>query len=239
MFPEGIGVSTITLAHSPHEEKQIIDSLGLLSKLDLPVVVCDGGSPDSFLNQVKKINGVIITPQPSGGLLNQVRESLNRAAGIYPYVFYTESNKFAFFNDQLSFFLDEANKIIKRSHPGVIVTSRSPESFSTYPPFQRQTETFINMLLAEFLGATELVDYSYGPRIIDSGLIPYLNQVTTDFGWGWMSYIVLMAKKINKEIKTVNFNLPCPKNEQGETEKDKIFRLRQFNNHISAILEAN
>ncbi len=48
MAPEKIGVSTIPLARSPNEEKQIIDALSLLSKLSLPVMVCDGDSRDVF-----------------------------------------------------------------------------------------------------------------------------------------------------------------------------------------------
>jgi len=57
MLPEGIGVSTITLARTPHEEKQIVDSLKILSKLNLPIVVCDGNSPVNFLDQLKKSRG--------------------------------------------------------------------------------------------------------------------------------------------------------------------------------------
>lgn len=238
MSPEGIGVSTITLARTPNEEKQIVDSLKVLSKLNLPIVVCDGGSPADFLDQLKKIEGIIITPQPGGSLLNQVRESLNTAAAAFPYVFYTESNKLDFFSRQLLFFLDEANKIIKQSHPDVIVASRSPESFSTYPPFQKQTESITNLLLADFL-ETKIQDYSYGPRVIDSQLISSLNSIGTDLGWGWMSYILFAAKNNRQEIKSLEIDLPCPQNEREETAKDKRLRLKQLDDHIRAILEAH
>jgi hypothetical protein len=138
-------------------------------------------------------------------LLSQVKESLNTAAASFPYVFYTESNKLNFFSRHLLFFLDEANKIIKQSHPGVIVASRSPESISTYPPFQKQTESITNLLLADFL-ETKIQDYSYGPRVINSQLISFLNNIETDLGWVDELYS-FCRKKQPAEIKSLELDL--------------------------------
>ena len=132
-----------------------------------------------------------------------------------------------------------ANDIINlNSNTGVVVASRTPQSFSTFPPFQRLEEKMTNQLLYYFLGDKQDVDYTYGPRIISASLINFLDRVSSDLGWGWLSYILLASHRSGEEIHPVTLDLPCPQEEREETEKDKLYRLRQFKEHVNALYQA-
>lgn len=237
MSAERLTISTITWARDKKEEKSIYGSLSTLSNKNIHIVAVDGGSSEEFLNNLKNLRNISIIRSLKKGVQNQAVESLNKAQSYSEYVFYTESNKGDFFRNNLDEFLSKANSIIdKDPNAGVILPSRTKESFSTYPVFQQQSESFLNTILGEFLNK-KAIDFSYGPRIITGDLIPYVGQLPRDISWGWMTYLLFVAENLGKNTYAVDLDLPCPKDERIETESDKLFRLKQLRNHIEAVEE--
>lgn len=230
---ENLSVSTITLARNKNEAVKICDSLKVLSKHFPIVVAVDGGSSPSFLKDIRNIPHVRILSE-KGGLVTQVKRSLQEAARENKqFILYTESNKLAFFENSLSRFLELADSYIHDPNCGVILPCRTSDSFATFPPFQQITEGFLNLVLSKFT-MSEL-DYTYGPRIISASLLSSLNEIGDDMGWGWMSDIILAAKKQNKKIIGIEVDLPCPIDERAETEKDKRHRIKQLRDHLLTI----
>lgn len=237
MSVEKLTVSTITWARDKKEEKDIYDSLFALSAKNIHVVAVDGGSSEEFLDSLKKFRNISVIRSSKKGLQNQVVESLREAQASSRYIFYTESNKSDFFRNQFDGFLFRAIDIMdKNPNTGIVLPSRTKESFSTFPEFQQRSESFLNTILSEFLDR-EMGDFAYGPRIMVRDLIPYLDRLSRDVGWGWMSYLLIIAKRLGRSIHTVNLDLPCPKDERIETDAIKLFRLRQLRNHTEGIEE--
>jgi len=237
MLTENFTVSTITWARDKREENLVYDSLSTISDKNIHVVAVDGGSREEFLYRIKSLKNISVIISSKKGLQNQILESLKEAQRSNKYVFYAESNKNDFFENQLDEFIFRAMNIIsKNPNTGIVLPSRTKESFSTFPSFQQQSESVLNTILSGFLGKN-VKDFAYGPRIIAGDLIPYLDRLPKDIGWGWMTYILIIAKKMGMSIHAVNLDLPCPKDERVETESDKIFRLKQLRNHIEGMEE--
>lgn len=238
MSTENLTVSTITWARNRKEEELVYDSLSALSGKNIHVVAVDGGSSEEFLDSLKKFRNISVVKSSKTGLQNQVVESLRKAQTSSKYIFYTEANKSDFFRSHFDGFLSRAMNIVDRDpNTGIVLPSRTKESFSSYPAFQQQSESFLNTVLSEFI-ERGVGDFSYGPRIIVRDLIPYLDGLSRDVGWGWMTYLLLISKKLGRSIYTVDLDLPCPKDERENTYADKLLRLKQLKNHIEAIEEA-
>lgn len=213
------------------------DSLSVLSSKNINIVAVDGGSSKEFLGRIKKFRNISVIRSSKKGLQNQVVESLLEAQASSRYIFYTESNKSDFFRSHLDGFLSRAMTIIdKNPNAGIVLPSRTKESFSTFPEFQQRSESFLNTILSEFIDR-EVGDFAYGPKIIASDLIPYLGHLLRDVGWGWMTYLLLIAKKLEKSIYAVELDLPCPRDERENTYADKLLRLKQLKNHIEGVEE--
>lgn len=228
--------ATVTLARSRSEEKIILKSLRALSQTDLPMVVVDGGSSKNFISDLKSIPRINIKRETKGNLFTQVRQALKEASIRYPFVFYSESNKFEFLSKKSKDFLRDARVLIQSDQNlGMILASRSKKSTTTFPKFQRLEESLINKLLCHLLKKKSIVDFTYGPRIINASLIRYLEDISLDLGWGWMSFLLFAAKAENKKIYSTTLEALCPKNERMETKVDTKFRLKQFQDHLSAI----
>lgn len=233
---EKFTVSTITWARDRKEEKLVYDSLSALAGKNIHVVAVDGGSSEEFLDSLKKFRNISVIRSSKKGLQNQVVESLREAQASSRYILYTEANKSDFFRNQFDGFLSRAMNVIdKNPNTGIVLPSRTKESFSTFPEFQQRSEFFLNTVLSEFLDKKG--DFAYGPRIIASDLIPYLDQLPRDVGWGWMTYLLLITKGLGKNIHTVDLDLPCPQGERENTYADKLLRLKQLKNHIEAVEE--
>jgi hypothetical protein len=93
-------------------------------------------------------------------------------------------------------------------------------------------------LIARLIGEDGATDYTYGPRIMSSTLVSYLDRITEDVGWGWMSFLTIIAKRLGKSVHSVVLDLPCPEEERSEGEAERIFRLSQLKDHVSAMTQA-
>lgn len=235
MSPE-VAISTITLARSPAEEQRIINALEHLSQSGIQIVAVDGGSPDLFIQKLSRLASVDLIVSEKKGLFAQVSRSLKEAAKKQPLIFYTESDKEAFFaGGQFQDFLAEASHLLRDDpQTGLVVPSRSPTSFASYPAAQRRYESEINQKTAQLLKSPE-VDLLYGPMLIDRDLVPMLNNCPDDIGWGWLTYLRLVAYKKGKQTKGIEMDLPCSLEDRQETEKESAYREEQYLQHLKAI----
>src|SRR5215213_6029001 len=162
-----VAVATLTWARDAAEERLLRESLTFLAALNVPAFVADGGSGRSFLDSLHAVPHFRVFEAGAPGVWPQARTSLRAAADTTDagFILYTEPDKRDFFRDGLREFISEAPS---GEEVGVVLASRSAESFATFPEFQRHTETAINRCCAELLGVE--VDFTYGPFLLNRAL---------------------------------------------------------------------
>src|SRR3954465_13426045 len=143
-------IATMTWARDEEEEKLLRSALPLLAALDVDVHITDGGSGEGFLAFLKSFPQFKVWPATEKGLWAQVKNSLDYAfKEAKPFILYTEPDKFDFFRDALPAFVERAQAT---ERTGVVMASRSPLGFASFPAFQQMTETAINKCCDEITG---------------------------------------------------------------------------------------
>jgi len=233
---EDVSVATIILARSQKEEKLIIDGLKVLSTVGFPVIVAvDGGSTDNFIQKTSQIPHIQIARATNKGVFPQVRQSLRQASSFSPFIFYTESDKFDFFKSSLFPFFEKVRALSNQEeNVGIFLPARTQSSFARYSFFQQKTEQKVNGKLSNILGLDTVHDFTYGPRLLSTALIPYLEDIPEDIGWGWMSYLLVVIHRIGKKILPIPLDLPAPV-EREDFEANRQYRIQQMNQHFQAI----
>ena len=219
-----LSVATVTLVRDPEEDILMRAALAELSRQGLRVAVADGGSPSSFLDAIGALPGFELRRGVTGGLLAQVRASLDlaRSWGTRR-VLYTEPDKHSFFTTHLTGFLEAA--AVNRD-ADLVLAARSVESFSTYPPIQQRVETMVNDLCADATGIT--ADYSYGPFLFAASALPELADLAPDVGWGWRPYVFARIVAGGGRLHVVSGNFECPPSQRGQNRTEQAHRLRQL-----------
>lgn len=186
----GIVVATMTWARSASEERLLRESLTTLAECRLPVAVADAGSSSEFLNFLRCLPRFTVTAPATPGLVGQIAASLQLAAqSDSPWILYTEPDKQLFFEERMADFLRAAPG---HTDTGVVLASRSADSFRTFPRMQRYTETVINTLCRELIGVD--TDYSYGPFVLHRTLVPLAASMDPRIGWGWRHHLFRMTQ---------------------------------------------
>lgn len=234
MNTNDIAIATITWARDKQEEELLEQSLRHLAELKLPVFICDGGSSENFINFLKSIPHFSLVSPASKGVWSQAKASLFAAfdAGS-KFIFYTEPDKQHFFEKGMATMLAQVNV---DEQTGVIKASRTVNAFATFPRFQQMTETTINNCISEIIGTN--ADYTYGPFILNSKLLPYLAALKDDIGWGWRPYATCICKALGLRVENVAGEFYCPPNQRQDTAEERIYRIKQLNQNIQGIVEA-
>lgn len=231
-----ISIATITLVRDDAEEQLLREAMEELARHDIPVYITDGGSPARFLDFLKSFPNFILSQTSAGGLFAQVTNSLSIAytAGAR-FILYAEPDKKYFFQNGLSRFLDQAPV---NEQTGIILASRSDAGFASYPAFQRMCETTINNCCTEVTGYN--FDYTYGPFLLNSKLVPYLELVKEDIGWGWRPFVFGIAHRSGFTLGEYRGDFFCPPPQQQDSAAERIYRMRQLEQNIRGIvLSAN
>jgi hypothetical protein len=233
MEPGNIAVATVTWCRSEAEERLLIRSLTLLAQSGLPVAVADRGTSRTFSAHLSTFPGFSVTIPSEQGLVAQVVASLERAADFArPFILYVEPDKELFFGTAMADFVRRAPAA---SDVGVILASRSDESFRTYPAMQRYTEGVINHLCAELIRSPG--DYSYGPFVMNAALLPSMASLGPHLGWGWRHFTFLTAARQGFRVLHVTGEYPCPPDQRDEAATDRTHRLRQLSQNILGLLD--
>ena len=226
-----IAVVTMTWARDPREEALLRESLPLLAAGGLPVFVTDGGSGGAFVDFLRALPGFNVCGAERG-LWPQVRRGLRAARESgRAFVLYTEPDKRDFFRRGLREFISEADG---GEGVGVVLASRSADSFSTFPEFLRGTEQAINRCCAELVG--EHYDFTYGPFLMNAALAPRLEGLPDELAWGWRPYTFSAARRLGYRVESVVKDLPCPPEQREDSPAERIYRMRQLGQSIEGLM---
>ena len=229
----GIVVATVTLVRSEAEDILMRQALTELARSGLRVAVADGGSPPAFVDAVASLPGFAVRSGVGGGLLAQLRASLEVALRWAPArVLYTEPDKYDFFARHLPSFLARATP----EDATVVRASRTPAAFATYPATQQCVETAVNELCAETTGLA--ADYSYGPFVVDPQCAGYLDGLPADTGWGWRPYLFTKAAGDGNRIASIAGDYDCPESQRVNDRHERTHRLRQLAQNAMGIARA-
>jgi hypothetical protein len=232
MNRQNISIATISLIRDEQEEQLLRSSLTQLAALDIPVFITDGGSPAGFLDFVASFPHFTILH--ARGLWAQAKNSIMHAhQSASPFILYTEPDKLDFFQKGLPDMLDQATV---DAHTGVLLASRSDTGFATFPSFQQMTETTINNCLAEITG--KAFDYTYGPFLLNRQLVPYLNLIHEDIGWGWRPFAFGIAHRLGLTVKAFTGHFFCPADQREDDAKERIYRMRQLTQNIQGLVQS-
>lgn len=228
-----VAIATITWARDAEEHNLLCEALECLAEQGMPVVVADGGSGLKFINYLNTFPNFIVSAFEKTTLLAQAKSSLTTAYKLgTEYVLYTESDKRLFSEHRLSEFVDQASD---NGNASMFVASRTAGSFSTFPEFQRYTETVANQLCAEIID--QQGDFCYGPQLIHRSIIPYLDLLREAAGWEWRFYMIGIAHRLGYPIVQLTLDLPCPpehRKEEGKTER--VYRMKQLVQNVQGLL---
>ncbi|MFL6257496.1 MAG: hypothetical protein ACJ74T_21020 [Pyrinomonadaceae bacterium] len=228
-----VAVATMTWARDAAEERLLRESLCVLADLGAPVFVTDGGSGRSLLDFLRDIPHFRVLEAGVPGVWRQARTSIEAAAEAATFILYTEPDKRDFFRDGLREFISEAPA---DEDVGVVLASRSAESFATFPEFQRHTETAINRCCAELLDVE--ADFTYGPFLLNRALVPHLGRATAHDGWGWRPYAFGTAHALGYRICQVEKNLPCPPEQREDDRAERLYRIKQLGQNIQGLVSS-
>lgn len=234
MHLKDISIATITWARDAAEEALLREALQHLAALQLPVFITDGGSNSDFTSFIQSFPQFTLVPRQGKGLWLQVASSLQAAhQSGSPFILYTEPDKMEFFHQYLRGFLQQAGC---DPQTGVVLASRSPGAFATFPHFQQSCETTINFCTAEVTGRA--FDYTYGPFLFNRNLVPFMQQVQHDVGWGWRPYLFCLAHRLAYRMDEISGEFECPPNQRGDDATERIYRMKQLSQNIEGVVLA-
>lgn len=232
MTKREISIATMTWARDEQEERLLRESLTLLAQEGIDTYVADRNSGQEFVQFISQFPNFHILNAVSPGLFPQVKQSLWAAAeSSAGFVLYTEPDKKLFFDGKLRGFLQNAPI---EENVGIVLASRSAESFNTFPGFQQYTETVINNLCAEIIG--EAGDYTYGPFLFNKNLVDCLDLAADDIGWGWRPFLFAMARKKGYKIIRLENDYPCPIDQREDNRSERIYRMKQLSQNIDGLV---
>jgi len=221
-----IAVATITLARTKAEAALLLQSIKVLSQLELPIFIADRTENRRFKRKLRSIHRTTVFD--STDLVSQARDAIYRAASAADVVVYTEPDKIQFFKRTLP-------RLLSSFENGtILIPSRSRKSFRTYSRMQQRIEKAINDLCSIFLGARG--DYLYGPLIFEGSLAKKLASIPTHFGWGWRLKFLKNGLDERKQLSFLHADLPCPPGQSKDTPEEWLHRMKQYCQNMSALL---
>jgi hypothetical protein len=224
-------IATISWARNEEEENTLSESLTGLAGLGIPVYITDGGSSERFRKCLNSFPNFAV--QQAKGLWPQAKNSIRAAqqSGAH-FILYTEPDKFEFFSNHLSNLFRQPVD----DKTGVLLASRSSQGFSTFPSFQQMTETTINNCCKEVIGKD--IDYCYGPFLFNVKLIPYLDALDDNCGWGWRPFVFAMAHRLGLRVESFQGDFYCPADQRQDDEGERIYRMKQLTQNINGLVQA-
>lgn len=232
MMPDNVAIATVTWVRSASEEALLVRSLTALAQGGLPVAVADRGNSPTFDAILRGLPGFSVAVPAEQGLVAQVEASVALAArSRRPFILYVEPDKEVFFGNRMREFLLRAPQ---ERDVGVVLASRTEESYGTYPRMQRYTEGVINHLCAELIGPRG--DYSYGPFLMNRALLPSLARLDRSLGWGWRHYAFHTAHRHGLRVLHLEDDYPCPPDQREEDDAERTHRMRQLSQNILGLI---
>ena len=222
MNRDEVAIATMTLARDAEEQRLLREALLVLASLGIPIYVTDGGSGEEFVSDLRRIPNATVCEATSDGLWPQTRRSLEAAtASGARFVLYTEPDKRDFFQHGVGALIAQANS---DSSAGVVLASRSRTAYSTFPVFQQYTESVINRCCTEV--TRHAFDFSYGPFILNSAIVPKLRVLEGRIAWGWRTFTFGLARTLGLRLDQLEVGSPCPRAQRDDEERG--YRMLQL-----------
>jgi hypothetical protein len=227
-----LSIATITWARNEGEVSLLQSSLTQLSEFNVPIFVTDAGSTMNFTEFLLDCKNINLHPDTVKGVWPQANASLTAA---YEHgsdlILYTEPDKLEFFSTHLRSLISTI-EITKRT--GIVLLSRTPFAFNSFPAFQQMTETAINNCCAELLGNN--TDYAYGPFILRREIIPVLSQLPENIGWGWRPFAFNLCKRLGYDLEFMKGDFFCPQDQTEDSCGERVHRMRQLKENIEGLV---
>jgi hypothetical protein len=228
-----LAVVTMTWVRTAEEERRLSRAIDVLASYGHPVVVADRGTSESFTRLLEDRDGVQRVAVSKPGLVPQIKAAVERARRLEPdWLLYVEPDKEQFFHERLPGFLQRA---LSHDDAALVLAARSPASFATFPPMQRQTEHAFNTLCAHVTGVHG--DYLYGPFVMRTTVAAHLHAVSDTLGWGWRPALFMTARRQGHRLLHDVDEHPCPDDQRTEDESDRAHRLRQLSQNVLGLVE--
>lgn len=223
-------VATYTLIRTEAEGKIVTKTIEELSKLNIPVIIVDGGSPEKDITALKQLPNIFLYE----GIKEwgkQIIISNKEAAKKADYVFFLQSDKLEFVKNYAGSMLETYEKLQTK---GICIASRSREAQMKYPQYQRIQEEFMNFFIGDYIGIKQ--DYFSGVRIYPSSLVKYLQHIKGDIAIGVESYLYALAKRLKLPFSFITYPIMSPPDTDNE-EIAKQYRLKITQWEIEGFLQ--
>jgi len=224
-----LAITTTSLIRTPTEGITVLKTIEVLSALNIPVIIADGGSPQKQKQIIKNMPNIILLEEK--GLTNQLKESFVKGADIANSLFYLHT-------DKLDFVQKYAHKLIDNyldlKTKGMLIPIRTAAAFNTYPKYQRELENFLNYMISDYCG--KKADYYFGPKIFSSKLVSYLDRVRKDIKWGIEAYFYTINHRLKLPMHFYKVNVNAPKEVLTDDFEFKKYRLELIKWQIDGLI---
>jgi hypothetical protein len=222
-----IAIATMSWARTDDEETRLSRALTRLCDLGVPVCLSDRGTSGRLTERLTRLPNLRMAT-PAAGLVTQVQSSIRLAGTLgCGWILYTEPDKEDFFDGGLGEFIANAPS---SSDVGVVLASRTADSFQSFPPMQRETEEIINHLISDQIGVSG--DYSYGPFLFSRTLLADVLSLPSHLGWGWRHATFLAAHRRGLRVLHAAGDFRCPPDQREESDADRRHRLIQLSQNV-------
>ena len=225
-------IATIAWARSDAEAKALVRSVARLAEAGIPIAIAVRGGNPRFAAALRRFAGVTVTVVAKQALVPQVQASLALAATFNtPFILYAEPDKEELFANRLRSFVERAPM---DDAVGVVLASRSPAAFDSFPPMQRYTEGVFNHLCGEVIGIPG--DYSYGPFVMNRSLLAHVARLDPRLGWGWRPATFAAAHRQALKVVHLVDQHACPRDQRSEDAAARAHRVRQLRENIMGLV---
>ena len=223
-----LAIATISLIRDKDEASLVLKSLDHLNKLDVPVILVDGGSPSEYFKQMHNYKNIQIFD--AKGLTREIITSIEQASRIADTIFYLHTDKIDFIDKYVAKIIDHYKTLPKDT---MLVAGRNQESFNTSSTDQQMAEVYQNYFIGDYFGIKG--DYSYGAKIFSSKLVPHLKKIKTDQRFGIESFLYGINKRLGFGVELFEVDIVFPK-DVGTVNEVKFHRMSAVKNHIEGLM---
>ena len=126
------------------------------------------------------------------------------------------------------------SKALAHESAGVVLASRSPSSFATFPAFQRRAESAFNAVASVILGVD--ADFLYGPFLMNGYVAALVDGAAPDLGWGWRPFDIQHRPTAWSANGHRRRGLPRPADQVHEHDAERQHRLRQLGENLNGLV---
>lgn len=226
-----IAIVTLSWIRTDEESKTVLETISNLSKIGIPLVIVDAGSPAKYQNSIREMSNVHFF-ESKLGLAEQLLISHKEGAELADYLFYLHTDKLDFSKNTVKEMIEKYMAFDKK---GMFIPTRTKESIETYPLYQKTIEAFLNFFVSDYIGIEN--DYYAGPKIYPASLVKYLDQLEGQIGWGIEAYFYGIAKRLGMSFAFYPCYFQAPVDVENE-EKTKMYRLKITEWQIKGLLQS-